>query len=93
MLGKTFIQRFFNDGGGHTIDKQKLCKPNMTEPGKKFVFSLHYSGDDSYLFVNGVKELKFKAKTNQINNRVLLTLGNISTDWNIKKLSKNWIVW
>ena len=36
----------------------------MTEPGKKFVLSLHYNGDDSYLFVNGVEELKFKAATN-----------------------------
>ena len=60
----------------------------MTEPGKKFVLSLHYNGDDSYLFLNGVKELKFKAATNQINNRVLLTLGNISADWNIKNSAK-----
>ena len=25
---------------------------NFTDPGKKFIISLHYSGDDSYLFVN-----------------------------------------
>ena len=35
---------------------------NFTDPGKKFVLSLHYNGDDSYLFVNGRQELKFKAK-------------------------------
>ena len=89
MLGKTFIQSFSTDGGGPTIDKQKLYKTNMTELGKKFVLSLHYNRDDSYLFVNGVEELKFKAATNQINNRVLLTLGNISADWNIKNSAKS----
>ena len=26
---------------------------NFTDPGKKFVLSLHYNGDDSYLFANG----------------------------------------
>ena len=36
---------------------------NFTDPGKKFVLSLHYNGDNSYLFVNGRQELKFKAKT------------------------------
>ena len=36
---------------------------NFTEPNVKFVLSLHYNGDDSYLFVNGRQELKFKCKT------------------------------
>ena len=30
------------------------------------MLSLHYNGDDSYLFVNGRQELKFKAKTDQL---------------------------
>ena len=34
--------------------------------GKKFMLSLHYNGDDSYLFVNGRQELKFKTKTDQL---------------------------
>ena len=59
----------------------------MSEFGKKLVLSLHYNGDDSYLFVKGVKELKYKTPTSQI-NRVPLTLGNISTDWNIKNSTK-----
>ena len=36
---------------------------NFTDPGKKFMLSLHYNGDDNYLFVNGRQELKFKCKT------------------------------
>ena len=36
---------------------------NFTDFGKKFVLSLHYNGNNSYLFVNGRQELKFKCKT------------------------------
>ena len=32
---------------------------------KKFVLSLHYNGNNSYLYVNGNQEVKFKAKTDQ----------------------------
>ena len=38
---------------------------NFTDPGKKFVLSLHYNDNNSYLYVNGNQELKFKAKTDQ----------------------------
>ena len=50
------------------------------EPGKKFVLSLHYNGDNSFLFVNGVAQLKFKSSINHT-NRNLRALGNISSDW------------
>ena len=53
---------------------------NFTDPGHKFVLSLHYNGDISYLFVNGKQELKFKTKTNQIIQKKLC-LGNLSHDW------------
>ena len=38
---------------------------NFTDPGHKFLLSLHYNGENSYLFVNGKEELKFKAKFNK----------------------------
>ena len=38
----------------------------LREPNVKFVLSLHYNGDDSYLFVNRRQELKFKCKTDQL---------------------------
>ena len=41
VLGKTFIQGFSTDGGGHTIAKQKLYKTNMTEPNKNLFY--HYT--------------------------------------------------
>ena len=42
-----------------TIYAEKKYFRNFTEPDLKFVLSLHYNGDDSYLFVNGRQELKF----------------------------------
>ena len=41
---------------------------------------MHYNGDNSYLFVNGKEELKFKAKDDQIVKKILC-LGNISDGW------------
>ena len=49
-----------------TIYAEKNYWRNFTDPGKKYIISLHYNGDDSYLFVNGRQELKFKAKTDQL---------------------------
>ena len=50
---------------------------NFTESDVKFVLSLHYNGDDSYLFVNGRQELKFKCKTDQFVKEELC-IGNLS---------------
>ena len=60
---------------------------NFTDPGHKFILSLHYNGDNSYLFVNGREELKFKRKTNQIIN-TNLCLGDLSNDWAINEYAK-----
>ena len=51
---------------GTTIYSEKNFYRNFTDFGKKFVLSLHYNDDNSYLFVNGRQELKFKAKTDQL---------------------------
>ena len=63
-----------------TIYAEKNYWRNFTEHGKKFVLSLHYNGDDSCLFVNGRKELKFKAKTDQL-IKEKLCIGNLSDQW------------
>ena len=49
----------------------------FTDFGKKFVLRFHYNGDNSYLFVNGRQELKFKAKTDQV-VKEKLCIGNLS---------------
>ena len=56
---------------------EKIYSQNFTQPSKKFVLSLHYNGNDSYLFVNGKQELKFKAKTSQLVKKKLC-IGNLS---------------
>ena len=63
-----------------TIYAEKLFHNNFTELGEKFILSLHYNGDNSYLFANGRQELKFKAKDDQLITEKLC-LGNLSDQW------------
>ena len=63
-----------------TIYAEKNLYRNFTDFGKKFMLSLHYNGNDSYLFVNGRQELKFKAKTDQL-VKEKLCIGNLSDQW------------
>ena len=63
VLGRDFIQGFTSDGTANAIYLEKNYKINITEPNKKFVLSLHYNGEDSYLFANGVEQLRFKAQS------------------------------
>ena len=72
-----FIVQGINDT---TLYAEKIYSQNFTAPDRKFVLSLHYNGVNSYLFVNGKQELKFKAKNDQIVKEILC-LGNISDDW------------
>ena len=65
---------------------------NFTDLGKKFVLSLHYNGDNSYLFVNGRQELKFKCKTDQL-VKEKLCIGNLSDQWTTSESEKNRITW
>ena len=76
VMGKNFIQGI-NDT---TIYAEKLFHNNFTEFGIKFILSLHYNGDNSYLFANGREELKFKAKDDQLMTEKLC-LGNLSSEW------------
>ena len=70
-----------------TIYVEKNYYRNFTDPSKKFLLSLHYNGDDSYLFVNGRQELKFKTKTDQL-VKEKLCIGNLSDQWTASKLEK-----
>ena len=51
VVGIDFLQGI-NDT---TIYAEKLYSINFTENNKKFCLSLHYNGDNSYLFVNGTE--------------------------------------
>ena len=60
---------------------------NFTVIKKKCCLSLHYNGANSYLFVNGTKIYKFKAKNLEIVASPLC-LGNISKDWSTDNMKK-----
>ena len=70
-----------------TLYAEKNFYRNFTDFGKTFMLSLHYNGDDSYLFVNGRQELKFKCKTNQL-VKEKLCLGNLSDQWTTSESEK-----
>ena len=83
VLGKGFIQGI-NDT---TICAEKTYSINFTKTERKFCLSLHYNGDDSYLFVNGKEICKFKAKDSEI-VPYPLRLGNISKDFSVDNMKK-----
>ena len=71
----------------HTLTAEKMYSINFTVSKKKFCLSLHYSGPNSYLFVNGAKIYKFKAKDSEI-IAAPLCLGNISKNWSVDNMKK-----
>ena len=88
VMGKDYVRKI-NDA---TIYAEKMFYRNFADPGHKFMLSLHYNGDDSYLFVNGRQELKFKCKTDQL-VKEKLCLGNLSDKWTMSESEKNWVIW
>ena len=84
ILGKGPTQ-----GLEHTLAAEKVYSINFTEVNTKFCLSLHYNGENSYLFVNGKEIHKFTAKDSMIvpNN---LYLGNVSKDFSASNMKKSW---
>ena len=70
-----------------TLYEEKIYSKNFSAVDEKFVLTLHCNGDNSYLFVNGKQELKFKAKDEQI-VKEKLCVGNISDDWTASNAEK-----
>ena len=80
ILGKGPTQ-----GLEHTLTAEKLYSINFTKHNTKFCLSFHYNGANSYLFVNDVEIIKFKAKDSGI-KAYPLCIGNISKDWSINNM-------
>ena len=66
--------------------EKNFCR-NFTDLGKKLMLSSHYNGDDSYLFVNGRQELKFKCKIDKLVKEKLY-IGNLSDQWTTSESEK-----
>ena len=75
VMGKGFVQGI-NDT---TLYAEKVYSQNFTQLNKKIALSLHHNDDNSYIFVNGKQELKFKCKTDQL-VKEKLCIGNISNN-------------
>ena len=63
VMGDEFVQGI----AGTTLYAEKNFQTNFTAAEKKFVLSLHYNSDNSYLFV--------KAKDDQIFKEILAMIG------------------
>ena len=83
ISGDGFVQGI-ND---MTLYAEKIYSQNFTQPNKKFVLSLHYNDNDSYLFINGKQELKFKAKRDQ-SIKEKLCIGNLTDQWTTSQSEK-----
>ena len=83
VMDKGLIQGIYDTA----LYAEKNYWRNFTDPGKKYIISLHYNGDDSYLFVNGRQGLKFKAKTHQL-VKEKLCIGNLSDQWTASESEK-----
>ena len=46
-----------------TLTAEDIYPINFTEPNKRFALSLHYYGNNSFLFVNAAKIYHFNART------------------------------
>ena len=84
VMGDGFAQGI-NDT---TLYAEKIYSQNFTQPNKKFLLSLHYNKYDSYLFINGKQELRFKAKPDPLIIEKRLCMGNLSAQWTTSESEK-----
>ena len=73
--------------GENSVTAEKIYSINFTFTKKKFCLSLHYNGENSYLFVNCTEICKFIAKDSEIVASPLC-LRNISKDWSVDNMKR-----
>ena len=75
-----------------TLTAEKMYSTDFTVSRKKFCLSFPYNGANSYLFVNSTEIYKLKEKDSEIvANEV--SPGNISEEFSVVNMKKNWIIW
>ena len=78
ILGKSLTQGL--QYGATIYSEHDYVKGNGSQVNKKFILSDPYNGDNSYLFINDVKQFQFKAMSSlKLDN--LLAIGNASTNF------------
>ena len=83
ILGKGPTQGLNNT----TLTAEIQCSINFTRPGVMFCLSLHYNGNNSFLFVNATKKYQIEAKDSEI-EKYPFCLGNISGDFSANNMKK-----
>ena len=76
----------------HSLTLEKIYSISFTVTKNKFCLSLHYNGENSYLFVNDTEIYKFKAKESETSLGSICLVNN-PKDWSVDNLKKNWICW
>ena len=71
-----------------TLTAEAIYPINLTQPNKRFILSLYYNGNNSFLFVNAAKIDQFRAKISEIKDYPLW-LGIISKGFTINNIKKN----
>ena len=84
VMGDGFVQGI-NDT---TLYAEKIYSQNFTQANKRFLLSLHYNNNDSFLFINGKQELNFKAKPDPLIIEKRLCIGNLSVQWTTSESEK-----
>ena len=69
-----------------------MYSPNFTVDDKIFCVSLHYSGDNSYLFVNGKQVINLKAKNFEL-IKYPMCLGGLSKDYDTNSRKDTGLYW
>ena len=71
-----------------TLTAEAKYPINFTQSGKRFVYSLHYNGRNSFLLVNATKLYQFITKDSEVKDYALC-LGKISRNFTINDMKKN----
>ena len=72
---------------GATLTAEKIYSITFTKSRNKLCLTLHYNGANSYLFVNGIEIIKFKANDFEI-VATALCLGYISKTFTADNMKK-----
>ena len=84
ILGEGSTQRLDDT----TLTAEAKYPISFTQSGKRFELSLHYDGNNRFLFVDATKTYQFKAKDSEIKDYALC-LGNFSKIFQLMVWKKN----
>ena len=84
ILGEGSTQRLDDT----TLTAEVKYPISFTQSGKRFELSLHYDGNNRFLFADATKTYQFKAKDSEIKDYALC-LGNFSKIFQLMVWKKN----